>query len=394
MSVLGENRFQAHDMQERSGEGSQRPSASDLARYRRYLLAELEAAALYRRLADAEPDRERAAILRELAAMEDRHAARWRAKLEAAGEPLPAWRPSLRSRLLGTLARIFGTRQVIPILERFEAWDADMYAAEPEAVDFSAQERVHARVFAQLRGDGGEGPGAILRREGHHRGVGGGGLRAAVFGVNDGLVSNLSLVMGVSGAQQEPQVVLLAGLAGLLAGAFSMASGEYISMRVQREVLEGEIVKEREELEEHPEEEEEELALIYRAKGLPADEAERVAKQLVRDKDVALDTMAREELGLNPSELGSPWGAAISSFLSFAAGAFIPVVSYLFLSGSPAVILSVVLSGLALASVGGLTALLTGRPILYGGLRMLFIGGAAAAITYVAGKLFGGAIGL
>lgn len=363
-------------------------TAADLQRYRRYLLAEWEAAALYRRLADAEPVLERASVLRQLAAMEEMHAARWRGKLEAAGEPLPAWKPSARSGLLGWLGRRFGTRFVLPILERFEGSDADMYAAEPEAQDFSVQERSHARVFARLQGKAATAA-TIAQREGRHRGAGGGSLRAAVFGVNDGLVSNLSLVMGVAGADPGPGFVLLAGLAGLLAGAFSMATGEYISMRTQRELLERELEIERIELEENPEEEEQELALIYRAKGLARDEAAGLAKRLIADKATALDTLAREELGLDPSELGSPWGAAISSFLAFAAGAFVPVLPYLLAAGPGAFAASGALSALALAGVGATTAALTGRPLLLTSGRMLLLGVAAATVTYLLGRLLG-----
>ncbi len=368
--------------------GAASPAAEDLERYRGYLLAEWEAAALYRRLADAERDQERAAILRELAAMEDRHAARWRAKLEAAGVPLPAWRPSARSRLLAALARLAGTRAVLPILERFEGGDADMYAAEPTAQDFSVQERSHARVFSRLEADRGAAD-RIAEREGRHRSAGGGSLRAGVFGVNDGLVSNLSLVMGVAGADPGQGTIVLAGLAGLLAGAFSMATGEYVSMKVQRELYEREIEVERAELEENPEEEREELALIYRAKGLPPDEAERVASRLIADREAALDTLAREELGLDPGQLGSPWAAAGSSFAMFALGALVPVLPYLLLAGQAAFLVSLALSGLALFAVGGLTALLTSRSLVRSGLRMLGLGAFAAAVTFAMGRALG-----
>ena len=229
----------------------------------------------------------------------------------------------------------------------------------------------------------------IAQREGHHRSAGSGRQRAAIFGANDGLVSNLSLVMGVAGAQPEPHIILLAGLAGLLAGAFSMAAGEYISMQVQREMYERELGIESAELEEHPEEEEEELTLIYRAKGLSTEDAAKIAKQLMVNKDVALDTLAREELGLNPNELGSPWGAAISSFLTFTVGAFVPVLPYLFLQGLPALAASAFLSAAALVGVGAFTALLSSRSPLMGATRMLLIGSAAASVTFGVGRLFG-----
>ena len=368
----------------------------ELRRYARYLRAEWEAAALYRRLADAEPDSQRAAILRELAVMEERHAARWRSKLTAAGASLPAWRLSPRSRALGWLARLAGTRAVIPILERGEAGDQDMYAAEPAAQDFSREERTHGRVFARLMTGHPDTARAaasqIAAQEGRHRSAGGGSLRAGVFGINDGLLSNLSLVMGVAGAASGQATILLAGLAGLLAGAFSMATGEFISMSVQRELFEREIAVERAELEADPEEERQELALIYRAKGLSADEAERVAGQLIADRTSALDTLAREELGLDPGELGSPWGAALSSFAMFAVGAFVPVLPYLVLTGQVAFVGSIVLSGLAIVLVGGLTAVLTGRSVLVGAVRQLALGAAAAAVTFGVGRLLGVAL--
>jgi VIT1/CCC1 family predicted Fe2+/Mn2+ transporter len=270
-----------------------------------------------------------------------------------------------------------------------------MYAAEPAAQDFSVEERSHARVFARMAGrTAATGGSAIAERESHHRGAGGGSLRAAVFGVNDGLVSNLSLVMGVAGAvQSSRESILLAGLAGLLAGAFSMATGEYVSMRVQRELFERELDLERAELEENPEEERAELALIYRAKGLPADEASRLAAKMIDNPETALDTLAREELGLNPDELGSPWGAAASSFVSFALGALLPVLPYLLLAGQNAFVGSLLASGLALAAVGAATSLLTGRSALFGAARMLGLGLASAGVTFLVGRLLGVALG-
>jgi VIT1/CCC1 family predicted Fe2+/Mn2+ transporter len=212
-------------------------------------------------------------------------------------------------------------------------------------------------VFSRLSAPAVESGGDIARRERWHRvgGLGGTGLRAAVFGINDGLVSNLSLVMGVAGAGPDSSFILLAGVAGLLAGAFSMASGEYVSVRAQRELFERQIALERAELESNPAEEEAELALIYELKGVPRPEAERLAHRLIQDPEVALDTLVREELGLDPDELGgSPYVAAASSFVAFAVGALIPVVPYLFASGDLAFALSACLSAAALFGVGAL----------------------------------------
>ncbi|MSQ10504.1 MAG: rubrerythrin family protein [Dehalococcoidia bacterium] len=368
-------------------------SRQDAERFRQYLLAELEAAALYRRLADVEPATERGAILRELAHMEDAHAHRWRVKLESLGEELPGWQPSRRSAVLGWLARRFGTKTVLPILEWFETGGANAYAKEEGAQDMAEQEAMHGRLFAQMRSTHrGREPLTMTEREGRHRGAGGGSIRAAVFGVNDGLVSNLSLIMGVAGADPGPQVLLLAGLAGLLAGAFSMATGEYVSVRTQAELLQRELDLERAELEENPQEEMEELALIYRAKGLGVEEARNVATKLISNQATALDTLAREELGLDPSQLGSPWVAAGSSFVAFAIGALIPLSPYLVTTDPTALFASAVLSGFALASVGGSTALLTGRPIAFGAFRMLALGALAAGVTFLVGKALGVAV--
>ena len=217
-----------------------------------------------------------------------------------------------------------------------------------------------------------------------------GALRAAIFGLNDGLVSNLSLIFGVAGAGVDNEVVIIAGLAGLVAGAFSMSSGEYISVRVQREVFERLIHLEAHEIGSEPEAERAELADLYVRKGLPRDLAERLSTELMKDPEMALDTHAREELGLDPKEgLGSPVAAAGSSFVMFAIGAFVPLLPFLVSSGTPAVVASAVISGLALFGVGAAISYLTGRPWLLSGLRMLGIGAAAAGITYVVGTLLG-----
>jgi VIT1/CCC1 family predicted Fe2+/Mn2+ transporter len=216
-----------------------------------------------------------------------------------------------------------------------------------------------------------------------------GKLRAGVFGANDGLVSNLSLVMGVAGAHPGASVVLLSGVAGLLAGAFSMAAGEYISVRTQRERYEHLLSIERRELIEDPDEEQAELAAIYAAKGIPQQDAERIAAHLIRDPETALDTMAREELGLNPQDLGSPITAAASSFLMFAIGAILPVLPYLFLAEGAAFIAAAVLGAAGLLAVGGAVSLVTARGAWTSALRMFAIGGSAAVITYLVGNLIG-----
>ena len=215
-----------------------------------------------------------------------------------------------------------------------------------------------------------------------------GALRAAIFGVNDGLVSNLSLIFGIAGAGADNAVVVLAGIAGLLAGAFSMAAGEYVSVRVQREVFERLIHLEAHEIGMAPEAERDELAAIYERKGVSPDLARQLATELMRDPETALDTHAREELGLDPDEgLGSPFAVAGASFTMFAIGAFIPLIPFLFGEGGAAVAWSAALSGVALFSVGAAMSYLTGRGAVFSGARMLAIGCAAATITYVVGKL-------
>jgi VIT1/CCC1 family predicted Fe2+/Mn2+ transporter len=228
----------------------------------------------------------------------------------------------------------------------------------------------------------------VIRR--HHGSTGrSGSLRAAVFGINDGLVSNFSLVLGMAGADVGGQVVVLAGIAGLVSGAFSMAAGEYVSMRVQREMFEGAIEMERREIAEEPDAERQEVEVILRAQGVPREDAARIAPHVMADPELALDLMARQELGLDPDELGSPYGAAISSFVAFAVGALIPLMPFVLLSFAAALVVSITLSGLSLFIVGAMAAQLSGRPFLFGGARMLLIGAAAAAVTYGIGKLFG-----
>ena len=247
-------------------------------------------------------------------------------------------------------------------------------------------------AFRRLRAGGTVGQ--FARSEGHRTAAQSGTFRAAVFGVNDGLVSNLGLVMGVAGASTDTRYVLLAGVAGLLAGAFSMATGEYVSMRAQRELFENQIEMERQELAEDPKGEQKELELIYRSKGMPNSAAANLASQMMSDPEVALDTHAREELGLNINELGSPWGAAGSSFVSFMIGAIVPVLPYMLLPSSAAFVTSLVLSALALLAVGAMVSSYTGRSVLISALRMLLIGFGAAAITFLVGSAIGVSTGL
>ena len=312
----------------------------------------------------------------------------------AAGADVPApGRPSLRTRLLGAAAGRLTVQTVLPIIERAERADAGLYDDEPDALPGMAEdERAHARAISRLvgsRDDGSDPVKQIARRERWHRGDRSGALRAGVFGVSDGLVSNTALVMGFAGSGVSHGATLLAGVAGLLAGSFSMAAGEYISMSSQREMFQREISLEQAELDEKPEEERAELVLIYRAKGLAKPDAERLADKIMADRGVALDTLAREELGLDPGQLGSPWGAAATSLLAFAAGAFVVVLPYLIGSGTAALVAAVVLALAAMFGVGATIGALNGRSAVRMGLRQMAVGAVAAAVTFGVGHLIG-----
>jgi VIT1/CCC1 family predicted Fe2+/Mn2+ transporter len=366
----------------------QNTAAVDVARYRNNYLVEMDGIALYRALAAAEKDEKRAQIFEKMADTEERHARRWVRLIESSGGVLPHYRPTARVRVLGWMARHFGTQRVIPIISGLEARDEAGYLNQPEAAGLPAEERAHSRALRAMEG-GATSQDAIMGTERWHLKSQGGSLRAAVFGVNDGLVSNFSLVMGFAGAEAKPEYILLAGVAGLLAGSFSMAAGEFVSMSAQRELFEQQIAMEKQELEMSPKEEEEELSLIYQAKGIPEKEAAMLARRIVANPQTAIDTLAREELGLDPSELGSPWAAAGSSFLAFILGAFVPVLPFLFTAGTTAWLTSALLSCLALFAVGALLSIFTARGPLMSGVRMLAIGLLASGITYMVGWLFG-----
>ena len=237
--------------------------------------------------------------------------------------------------------------------------------------------------------DGGQSAASRPPEEHHHRNIQGGAARAAVFGMSDGLVSNVSLILGVAGANPAPGVVRLAGLAGLVAGAFSMAAGEYVSMKAQAELLERELELERIEIRRRPETERRELAGIYRARGVDPEVAEELASEMMRNPDLALETHAREELGIDPSELGSPLKAAFSSFLAFAVGAVVPLVPWFVSRGVAATIGSVIVGALSAIGIGVALSAFTGRPWLRSALRQLVIAAAAAGITFAIGSAVG-----
>ena len=338
---------------------------------------EQRSALLYRVCAETEADTTRAELFRRLAGEAEAQAAIWRAQLTARGHPPPGpYVPDGRTKLVAGLVRWLGPRRLKGMLAAMKVRGMLIYSTSPPA---------DAGHPAPVAGTG---------AEHRHRGLSGGGnLRAAVFGINDGLVSNASLILGVAGASADAHAVLLTGVAGMCAGAFAMATGEYVSVRSQRELFEYQIGLEREELAEYPEAEAQELALIYAAKGLPAEEASRLATRMIADPAHALDTLAREELGLNPDELGSPWGAAISSFLSFAAGALLPLAPFIVAPGPRALPAAIGVTAVALFAVGAMLSLFTGRGALRSGARMLALGGLAGAVTFAVGRLAGVTLG-
>lgn len=365
-------------------------------RYQANLQGEIDGARLYRALSDAESDPKISEIYRRLGAVEEAHAEFWRGKLAKIGAKAGPLRPDWRTQALVWLARRFGPQFVLPTLSTLEQRDVRSYDSQPEAVigGLPAAERSHNRVVQALAATfpGGATGGTLAQIEGRHR-AGGNALRAAVLGANDGLVSNFSLVMGVAGAEIVGKTILLTGLAGLIAGACSMAIGEWLSVTSSRELSQRQIDLEADELEQAPEEEKEELILIYQAKGLDEAQARALADRLMANKDTALDTLAREELGVDPNELGgSPWAAAGSSFALFSTGAIFPVAPFFVLDGLRAVAASVMLSGLALMTIGAGTSLFTGRSFAYSATRQLVGGFAAAAITYGVGRLIGVAV--
>jgi vacuolar iron transporter family protein len=363
------------------------------------LKLERDAILLYDALSAIEKDPARAAAFRRIATNERRHADIWARKLQERGAEVPAApsRPRIRVAIIVLLARLFGTRAVSDLVTALEGDEEDMYESQssPEVADIAADEREHAEIWRKLKN--GAAPLSatddIVSRERWHRSGRSGILRAVIFGVSDGLVSNLALVMGVAGAAgDQGRFVLLAGIAGLLAGAFSMAAGEYISMQSQRELFERQIALERAELEAMPEEEQAEMAALYRAKGFTQGEAEVIAARLFEDPERALDTLVREELGLDPDELGSPLGAAGSSFLAFGFGAAVPVLPYAVASGLGSFVAALAFSLAALFAVGAGVSLLTGRGFVFSGLRQVVIGAVAAGVTFAVGSFVGVAV--
>ncbi|MFZ2098316.1 MAG: VIT1/CCC1 transporter family protein [Anaerolineales bacterium] len=357
---------------------------------------ERNGAYLYESLAQVEKDSRLAEVYRRMAAVENKHADEWVERLKAGGVAIPPFKPNWRSKTLAWVAKYLGVAAVLPTVIGNERKDSRKYAHIPGAAGMAADESSHNRLLNSVAATmkGGMEGGALAQLEGRHRAGGGNALRAAVLGANDGLVSNLSLVMGVAGAELNNSAILITGLAGLLAGAISMALGEWLSVQSSRELYKHQIGIEKAELAAAPEEEAEELALIYEARGLPKDEAQRMAQHIIADPTSALESLAREELNVNPSELGgSAWEAALTSFFLFSLGAIIPVLPHTFLTGLNAVAVSMIFSAIGLFIIGAGITLFTGKNVVSSGTRQVLFGLAAAGITFGIGRLIGGNLG-
>ena len=365
----------------------------DIERYFNNRQKEIDGAALYRVLAQTEAQPQMKEIYTRLSASEEKHAALWEKKLGELKVNILPRVPSWRAKVMIWLARRFGPQFILPTITGNENADSQAYDGQPEAeaLMFAKDEKSHARLLSMASKSPAGLPGAsVAQLEGRHRASGGNALRAAVLGANDGLVSILSLVMGVAGATSSNSQVLIAGLAGLLAGAGSMALGEWLSVQSSRELYENQIKIEAEEIAESPEEELEELTLIYQSKGLPEDRAKELASHMMADKGSILDTLAREELGIDPEELGgSAYEAAFTSFFLFAVGAVFPIFPFFFWTGATAIYLSLAISGVGLFIIGAAITLMTGRGVLFSGVRQVLVGLIAAALTFGVGKLIG-----
>jgi vacuolar iron transporter family protein len=366
---------------------------SEIKRFRDNLRDELNGAAVYAALAEAETDPLRKDLFLQLSQAESNHAQLWRDKLAAAGVHDERFVPAFRTRLLAKLAKRFGPGFVLPTVAAAEFADRNKYAGQADAHAISAEERGHASVIqavADYPGRPYQRGADIARAEPWHRGASGNNLRAAVLGANDGLVSNFCLVMGVAGAGSADKYVLLTGLAGLVAGACSMALGEWLSVTNARELASTQIAREAQELEQTPLAEQHELALIFQAKGMSKEDAQRVASDIMKDKQGALDTLVREELGIDPTELGGKaWTAAATSFALFSVGAIFPVIPFVLMRGHLAIWASALVSALVLGAMGMLTSLFNGRDPWYSALRQLVFGSLAAVVTYGIGAALG-----
>lgn len=380
-----------------------------VAGLQRAWLREQASVRIYRALAAREPTESRRDVLLKLAETEERHAARWAERLRELGAPTPPDRDTPRDRLWRWALVQSGAENALKRIENAEEDDTEMYEAlaraapsDADRATITAVQRDEERHSRLMRGVGAPGTpvptdpqgmlDTILRRERWHR-RGGGWIGQAIYGANDGLGSVFGIVSGVAGATAGGSAVLIAGLAGLLASALSMGSGAYLATKAEREVNEAEIARERREIEQNPEEEEEELALFYQLKGVPVEEARTLAAHLIAQPESALHTLANEELGLSEQTFPNPWTAAVSATLSTAFGAFIPIIPFFFTQGYPAIIASFVISTIAHFLIGAAKTVVTGLSPWRSGAEMTVVGLGEAVITYLLGLAFGGIVG-
>lgn len=352
---------------------------------------EVDASFLYSHLAENEEDAMTAKIFKDMSEIEGSHAIAFLNKNGLSIEQMP--KPSWRARTIVRFSKLFGNDFVLGILLDTEKNLSSSIKKSRQATNTkeSLSDVAHVTILKNILEKDKSFEGNTLSRfEKRHRSVGGNALRAAVLGGNDGLVSNFSLVMGIAGASSGQKEVLLTGLAGLLAGALSMALGEWISVKSSQELFENQMELEKEELETNPEGEEKELALIYMSKGITEAEAKRMAADIIKDKDRAHEVLIKEELGINAEDLkGSAMEAAITSFILFAVGAIIPVIPFFFTGGASAIIFSAAFSAIGLFIIGAAITLFTGKNVWYSGMRQVLFGLSAAAITFFIGKLIG-----
>ncbi len=352
---------------------------------------EVDAYYLYQKLAENEEDPIVASVFAQMSEIEKGHAVEFAKALNKNIDEF--LQPSWRAKTLNRIGKIFGYDYVLGALmdtEKSLASNVIRQKAKSQA-QISGNEDSHVKILRSILENETRVSGTQMARfEKRHRSVGGNAIRAAVLGGNDGLVSNFSLVMGIAGATANQQGVLLAGVAGLLAGALSMALGEWISVKSSQELYENQMQLEMEELEINPEGEKQELKLIYMAKGIPEDQAKDIVEELMKNKEHAHEVLVKEELGINAEELkGSAMEAALSSFVLFAIGAIIPVFPFMFTSGMKAIVLSTIASAIGLFLIGAAITLFTGRNVWFSGFRQVFFGLAAAAVTFGIGKLIG-----
>lgn len=352
---------------------------------------EVDASFLYGVLALHEEDLNVAKVFKEMSSIEHSHALAFMKKNGMDTSVFP--QPSIRAKFLNLIGKVFGYDYILGVMLDTEKSVANSVknARKQYNSEASISDTAHVAILKNILSNHKDVSGASLARfEKQHRSVGGNALRAAVLGGNDGLVSNFSLVMGIAGATNGQKEVLLTGLAGLLAGALSMALGEWISVKSSQELYENQMDLEMDELETNPEGEERELALIFQTKGIPEEQAKEMAKETMLDKEKAHAVLVKEELGINAEDMqGSAMEAAVSSFIMFAIGAILPVIPFFFFSGIKAVFFSALFSSIGLFFIGSIITLFTGKSIWYSGFRQVLFGLLAAAITFGIGKVIG-----